>query len=87
MRSPRIDAYAPTAHALMQLLENDKDGVYAPGDPERMAEILVTLVQSGEMPQRLAMGADSWTAITAKLDVMQAEYAQWKKLSHSTYFA
>ena len=58
-----------------------------PGDPDRMAEILVNLVKSGDMPQRLSMGADSWRAITAKLDERRAEYEQWKDLSHSTYFA
>jgi len=36
------------------MLLNDKDGVYAPGDPDRMAEILVNLVKSGDMPQRVA---------------------------------
>ena len=94
LRSPKIDAYDPTAHAVMGMLLNDKDGVYAPGDPDRMAEILVNLVKSGDMlvksgdmPQRLSMGADSWGAITAKLDERRAEYEQWKDLSHSTYFA
>ena len=57
------------------------------GHPDRMAEILVNLVKSGDMPQRLSMGADSWGAITAKLDERRAEYEQWKDLSHSTYFA
>jgi len=52
-----------------------------------MAEILVNLVKSGDMPQRLSMGADSWGAITAKLDERRAEYEQWKDLSHSTCFA
>jgi Short-chain dehydrogenases of various substrate specificities len=87
LRSPKIDAYDPTAHAVMGMLLNDKDGVYAPGDPDRLAEILVNLVKSGDMPQRLSMGADSWGAITAKLDERRAEYEQWKDLSHSTYFA
>lgn len=87
LRSPRIDAYGPTAHAIMGMLLNDKDGVYAPGDPDRMAELLIELVKSGDMPQRLSMGADSWSAITAKLDERRAEYEQWKDLSHSTYFA
>ena len=94
LRSPKTDAYDPTAHAVMGMLLNDKDGVYAPGDPDRMAEILVNLVKSGDMlvksgdmPQRLSMGADSWGAITAKLDERRAEYEQWKDLSHSTSFA
>ena len=32
-----------------ECIQNDKDGVYAPGDPDRMAEILVNLVKSGDM--------------------------------------
>src|SRR6267378_1087287 len=86
LRSPKIDAYDPTAHAVMGMLLNDKDGVYAPGDPDCMAGTLVNLVKSGDMPQGLSMGADSWDAITAKLDERRAEYEQWKDLSHSTYF-
>jgi hypothetical protein len=78
LRSPKIDAYDPTAHAVMGMLLKDKEGVYAPGDPDRMAELLVNLVKSGDMPQRLSMGADSWGAITAKLDERRAEYEQWK---------
>ncbi|HMI74478.1 MAG TPA: oxidoreductase [Steroidobacteraceae bacterium] len=87
LRSPRIDAYGPTAHQIMDLLSNDKDGVYAPGDPDRMAEILVDLVKSADMPQRLIMGADSWTAIVAKLDALRTEYEKWKAVAYSTYFS
>lgn len=86
LRSPRIDAYDPTAHAVMKMLLNDKEGVYARGNPDRMAEILIELVASGDMPQRLSMGADSWGAITATLEARRAEYERWKELSHSTYF-
>ena len=71
----------------MGMLLNDKEGVYAPGDPDRMAQILVELVKSGHMPQRLIMGADRWGAITAKLEERRVEYQRWKDLSHSTYFA
>jgi hypothetical protein len=87
LRSPRIDAYGATAHAVIDLLVNDKAGSLAPGDPERMAEILVRLVASGDMPQRLSLGADSWTTIMAKLDAQRAEYEAWKDVSHSTYFS
>lgn len=87
LRSPRIAAYAPTAHALIELLKNDTQGVYAPSDPNRIADILVRLVRSGDMPQRLSLGADSWAAIMAKLEAQRAEYVKWKDLAHSTYFA
>lgn len=87
LRSPKIDAYAPTAHQIMDLINNDTNGVFAPGDPDRMAEILVRLVKSGDMPQRLIMGADSWTTIMARLDALRADYENWKDVAYSTYFS
>lgn len=87
LRSPRIEAYGSTAHAIVDLLDNDKDGALAPSDPDRIAEILVQLVRSGDMPKRLILGADSWAGITSKLDAQRTEYEVWKELSHSTSFA
>jgi len=87
LRSPRIDAYGESAHAIIDLLDNDKDGALAPSDPDRIAEILVRLVKSGDMPRRLILGTDSWAGITAALDARRAEYNAWKDLSHSTSFA
>lgn len=86
LRSPGIDAYRDTAQKVVDLLLNDKDGVLAPGDPDRMAEILIRLAGSGDMPQRLILGGDSWTAIMSKLDAQRAEYETWKDVSFSTYF-
>lgn len=87
LRSPRIDAYDGNAHAIIDLLENDKSGAFAPSDPKRIAQLLVRLVQSGDLPQRLILGADSWATITAKLDAQRTEYEKWKDASHSTYFS
>lgn len=87
LRSPRIDAYASTAHQIIDFLRLDNQDEYAKGDPERMARIIVDLVESGEMPQRLSLGADSWTALIAKLEALKAEYETWKDVSFSTYFA
>lgn len=86
LRSPGIDAYATTAHSVMELLENDRNGALAPSDPDRIAAVLIELVASGDMPQRLIVGADAWGGITAKLDAQRAEYEAWKTLSHSTGF-
>ncbi|MBM0103120.1 SDR family NAD(P)-dependent oxidoreductase [Steroidobacter sp. S1-65] len=87
LRSPRIDAYGATAHPIIDLLQNDKDGALAPSDPNRIARILVELVQAGEMPRRLILGPDSWAGITGKLDAQRAEYDEWKDVSHSTSFS
>ena len=86
LRSPRIDAYAGSAHAIIDLLDNDKDFALAPGDPDRIGEILVGLAESGEMPRRLILGADSWVGITAALEGRREEYEAWKDVSHSTSF-
>jgi Short-chain alcohol dehydrogenase of unknown specificity len=87
LRSPRIDAYGESAHVIVNLLDNDKDGALAPSDPTRIGEILVRLVESGDMPRRLILGADSWAGITTALDARHAEYEAWRDLSHSTSFA
>lgn len=87
LRSPGIDAYATTAHAVIELLDNDGNGALAPSDPERIAAVLIELAASGEMPQRLIVGADAWGGITAKIDAQRTEYDAWKALSHSTGFA
>lgn len=87
LRSPPIDAYNATAHAVVDLLVNDTSGALAPSDPDRIAEVLVRLGTSGDMPQRLSLGADSWTTITSKLDMRRADYEAWKDVSHSTHFS
>ncbi|MEN3230211.1 SDR family NAD(P)-dependent oxidoreductase [Methylorubrum rhodesianum] len=87
LRSPRVNGYGADAHALIDLLANDKEGAFAPSDPNRIAEILVRLVESGSMPQRLILGADSWGAIMAKLASQRSEYEKWKDLSNSTSFS
>lgn len=86
LRSPAIDAYGATAHAIIDLLVNDRDGTLAPSDPDRIADIVVGLMKLNHLPQRLILGADSWAAIMDKLDAQQAEYEHWKELSLSTSF-
>ena len=87
LRSPRIDQYGSTAHALIDLLDNDTSGAFAPNDPHRIADLLVRLVMSGDIPHRLILGADSWAGIMAKLDAQRAEYEAWKHVTYSTSFS
>ncbi|MBY4946086.1 SDR family NAD(P)-dependent oxidoreductase [Cupriavidus respiraculi] len=87
LRSPKVAGYEDTAHAFMDMLLNDADSALAPGDPRRMAQLIVRLVAAGDMPQRLILGADSWDAIMAKTEAQQAEYRAYRDIAHSTYFA
>lgn len=86
LRSPRIDAYGATAHAIVDLLVNDRQGTLAPSDPRRIGAILVDLAASGDLPPRLILGPDSWNAVMARLDALRASYAPWKDLAHATTF-
>ncbi len=87
LRSPEIDDYAPTAHAILNMIRNDTEGVYAPSDINLIGDLLVRMVNSGDLPLRLSLGGDSWSAIMAKLDSLRAEYERYKDEAYSTQFS
>jgi NAD(P)-dependent dehydrogenase (short-subunit alcohol dehydrogenase family) len=58
-----------------------------PGDPEKLATALVTLVDAQTPPLRLALGTDTLKAIAEKNAYVTAETETWKALSQSTDFA
>ncbi|MDZ3991922.1 oxidoreductase [Pseudomonas sp. Teo4] len=58
-----------------------------PGNPEKLAEALLTLVNASNPPLRLALGSDAVARIEAKHRVVEQELAQWRALSLSTDFA
>lgn len=86
LRSPEIDAYASTAHAILNMIRDDSEGVYAPSDINRIADLLVRLVKLGDLPLRLSLGGDSWSAIMAKLDSLRTDYERYKDEAYSTQF-
>ena len=57
-----------------------------PGDPEKLALALITLVQSPKPPLRLPLGTDTLAALEAKLAFVQQETAAWRTLAASTDF-
>ncbi len=58
-----------------------------PGDPEKLATALVTLVDVQTPPLRLPLGSDTLKAIAEKNAYVTAETEAWKALSASTDFA
>jgi len=58
-----------------------------PGDPEKLAKALVTLVDAQTPPLRLPLGTDTLKAIGEKNAYVTAETQTWKALSASTDFA
>lgn len=58
-----------------------------PGNPAKLAEALLALVNAANPPLRLALGSDAVARIEAKNSVVEQELAQWRDLSLSTDFA
>ena len=57
-----------------------------PGDPEKLATALVTLVDAQTPPVRLPLGTDTLKAIAEKNAFVTTETETWKALSQSTDF-
>lgn len=58
-----------------------------PGNPAKLAEALLALVNAANPPLRLALGSDAVARIEAKNSAVEQELAQWRDLSLSTDFA
>ncbi|QGM05622.1 oxidoreductase [Stenotrophomonas maltophilia] len=57
-----------------------------PGDPERLAQVLVDLANAADPPVRLPLGSDTVAAIQAKHAADGAILQQWHSVSVSTDF-
>jgi NAD(P)-dependent dehydrogenase (short-subunit alcohol dehydrogenase family) len=55
-----------------------------PGDPAKLARVIVELAGHEHPPLRFAAGTDTVDAIAVKLDAMRAELDQWQDLSRTT---
>ncbi|MFJ2479589.1 oxidoreductase [Pseudomonas sp. NPDC087598] len=57
-----------------------------PGDPQKLAEAMLTLVNAPNPPQRLALGSDTVARVEAKNRLVAQELADWNELALSTDF-
>lgn len=57
-----------------------------PGDPDRLARVLVEFTDTADPPVRLPLGSDTVAAIRAKHAADVAILAQWSSVSESTDF-
>ncbi|QXI08518.1 3-phenylpropionate-dihydrodiol/cinnamic acid-dihydrodiol dehydrogenase [Pseudomonas fluorescens] len=57
-----------------------------PGDPQKFAEAMLTLVNAPNPPLRLALGSDTVARIEAKNRLVAQELEQWQVLALSTDF-
>jgi NAD(P)-dependent dehydrogenase (short-subunit alcohol dehydrogenase family) len=83
--SPRIMAdYADSAGKVR--VAATQISLNQPGDPLRLAQAMLALVDSSTPPLRLAMGTDTLQTIQNKHAFVEAELKTWKALSASTDF-
>jgi len=80
----RIDDYAQTVGAVRRFAQGANG--QQPGDPKRLAEAVLTLVNAERPPRRLPLGADTVLRIEQKHREVEAELAQWRSTALSTGF-
>jgi NAD(P)-dependent dehydrogenase (short-subunit alcohol dehydrogenase family) len=80
----RIEAYKDTAGMSERILA-DHAG-HEPGDPNKIARIILGVAAMKDPPLNLLLGADAMLYATRKLGQLQAEIGKWAPLTFSTAF-
>lgn len=81
----RIEDYSETAGKVRTVAVDLNHG--QPGDPDRLAHVLVAFADAPNPPIRLPLGSDTVAAIEAKHVADAAILADWRAVSISTDFA
>ena len=81
----RIDDYADTAGRTRPFAASANH--QQPGDPQRLAQVIVQLAAAPKPPTRLALGSDTVAAIEKKHHDVQRDLDLWRSVSLSTDFA
>jgi NAD(P)-dependent dehydrogenase (short-subunit alcohol dehydrogenase family) len=83
--SPRVlDDYAPSSGQVREAAK--RISLNQPGDPLRLAQAMLALVESATPPLRLPLGTDTLQTIRDKHAFVERETAAWERLSASTDF-
>lgn len=77
-----IDDYRQSAGATRDFVPTVNHG--QPGDPLKLAAIVVDLAESAEPPLRIQLGSDAVARVEAKLDFMRAELDRLRPIGLST---
>jgi len=76
--------YEPTVGPMMKLLNAIRGR--SEGDPKRIAEVILKLAHSEDVPQRLILGVDAETRVHTVEEARAAEAAKWREVTHSTVY-
>ncbi|MFC0842911.1 oxidoreductase [Streptomyces noboritoensis] len=77
-------AYAEKVGATRQMVQGSNGD--QPGDPTKAAAAIRLALAAENPPLRLALGGDAVDFLTAHLDSVRAELAEWEKVSRGTDF-
>jgi NAD(P)-dependent dehydrogenase (short-subunit alcohol dehydrogenase family) len=80
-----IADYAETAGAMREFAANANHT--QPGDPAKLADALLTMVNSPNPPLRMPFGSDTVALIESENAKVAEELAKWRELAVSTDFA
>lgn len=57
-----------------------------PGDPDKAAEILISLAENNDPPVHLLLGADAYIRAAKKIEDMKKEMGEWQQVTLSADF-
>ncbi|MBB5055783.1 NAD(P)-dependent dehydrogenase (short-subunit alcohol dehydrogenase family) [Granulicella aggregans] len=84
-RSPELlPEYEPSVGAIYKLLAEVRD--HTEGDPKKIAEVVVKLASSEDVPKRLILGSDAETWVKGAETARAEEAAKFRELTLSTVF-
>lgn len=77
-----LDAYKDTVGALRQAVVHLHGK--QPGDPAKLAQVIIQLAETKNPPLHLPIGKDSVAAFRTKMEKMEKEVDEWEEVSSST---
>ena len=80
---PISEPYGPTVGALAAIIANGP-ALSSPGDPAKVAQVVLRIAAMAEPPVRLLLGTDAVTYAATAAQVRTAADATWRELSLST---
>jgi len=81
----QMEAYRGTPAAMVHVMIKDTSRL-PPGDPAKMAKIIIDSVNQDPAPKRITLGSDSWGIIQKALADRLAAVESQKDLAFSTDF-
>jgi NAD(P)-dependent dehydrogenase (short-subunit alcohol dehydrogenase family) len=73
------------ARQSIDLHENEING-NQPGDPEKLAAVLIKIAANANPPLHLFLGQDAYNMAEAKISAVQKDMKEWRELATSTDF-